>query len=124
MEKIDWNSERFQIGHAEIDLQHQHLMQLINELVDQLDQPGDILNDLVKLVEYARDHFQFEEELLEASQYSDIEQQHQFHNQYLDKMDEFIANSATLHRRDIVSYLTNWWEKHILIEDMRYKGKI
>ncbi len=124
MHKIDWENERFEIGHTEIDEQHKQLVEIINSLVEQLDQPGDILNDLVKLVQYAKEHFQYEEEVLEAANYSGIQSQYDCHNRYIDKMDEFISQSTTLSRQEITTYLAEWWEKHILIEDMAYKGKI
>jgi hemerythrin len=124
MQKIDWDSHRFETGHHQIDAQHRQLVALINSLVDQLDQPGDILNDLVRLVQYAKEHFHYEEEVLEAAGYSALQRQYDCHNRYIDKMDEFISHSTTIRRQQITAYLLEWWEQHILIEDMAYKGKI
>jgi|GEM_PF-1718896 hypothetical protein len=39
-------------------------------------------------------------------------------------MDEFILHSETLRRDDIIAYMLEWWEQHILVEDMAYKGQI
>jgi hemerythrin len=44
MQKINWASHQYDLGHTDIDQQHQQLVEIINELVDQLDQPGDTAN--------------------------------------------------------------------------------
>ena len=126
--KIEW-ADSYSVGNADMDRQHQHILQLINEIVELLsDEDGttEVMSRLMRLYEVAQQHFYFEEILLSRSDYSDLKGQQGSHSQYTDRVLEMMSEGITNaeNQNALVAFLLEWWNHHILVEDMAYKGAV
>lgn len=75
MSPIYWD-ESFNVGHAEVDLQHRKFMTIMNEMESLLLVPDTYtrlprLNILARLLEFADNHFRLEQELMQKYGCSD-----------------------------------------------------
>ncbi len=125
--KIEW-SDAYSVGHPELDRQHEQILQLINEIVGALegDAAKEVMPLLMRLYEVGQQHFYFEEIYLSRSDYSDLKAQQNSHSAYTDKVLELMSigvNDAE-NRKALVTFLLEWWNNHILVEDMAYKGQV
>lgn len=122
---IFWN-ESFSVGEKTLDMHHQHLAHLINQLggleSDDLksEQMVDILSALVKYAEY---HFRHEEDLMADAAYDNLDSHRQEHLHFCEVVAEICygATLGVISTKELFSYLTRWWRNHILLEDMKYK---
>ena len=123
---LSWH-ERFRVGHAEVDAQHQNLFSIVNRF-NVPDQTGPsvetaraILEDLLAAV---MAHFKFEEELMDSIAYPDLAEHKQMHEDLIKQLWDLLA---TLKRGghksmpSIVRFLADWLVNHIVREDMAYK---
>ena len=127
--KIEWSSS-YSVGHGELDRQHQHILQLINQIVEVLEGEADpsqeVMSLLMRLYEVGQQHFYFEEIYLSRAGYGDLKGQQDSHGQYTDHVLQLMAagvsNIET--RKELIAFLLEWWNNHILVEDMAYKGLV
>ncbi len=123
LNKIIWTNE-YNFGHETIDAQHQKLVGIINQLIDNV-QKDPYYNDsdfhglLHEMTVYSGQHFSFEEDLFNDPA----------HNELHDRYTIFITDSLTdacITRADkvkLLEFLRNWWSHHILKEDMKKSKK-
>ena len=121
--------DNYSVGNVELDRQHQHILQLINEIVELLNQTEpskEVMSRLMRLYEVAQQHFYFEEIYLSRSDYSDLKSQQKSHSAYTDHVLQLMSDgvSNAENRNALISFLLEWWNNHILIEDMAYKGHL
>lgn len=131
LKPISW-SDRFSVGNATIDAQHQELLKLGNEIVVLLDETkqgidryDDIARVLAKLIDYTEYHFAEEEKLFENPDYLD-EMTHKFqHKLFVKKLKSVDLDHVD---EDPVDFLSNlmqevftWITEHILGMDQTYK---
>ncbi len=126
--KIEW-AESYSVGNAELDRQHQHILQLINEIVELLgeaDGAKEVMSRLMRLYEVGQQHFYFEEIFLSRTDYKDLKAQQNSHSQYTDRVLAMMAEGVTdsANQNALVAFLLEWWNHHILVEDMAYKGQV
>jgi hemerythrin-like metal-binding protein len=127
MKKIVWKDE-FSVGVTELDLQHQKIIKVINQLIDKpriFFKSQNISPALSELTNYVSEHFLLEEQLLEENGYQDLLEHSKRHTAYSRQITDFCAE--TLHRKkevpsELLNFLTHWWTNHILHEDMKYKS--
>jgi hemerythrin len=124
MRHIAWE-ERFSVGVAEMDRQHQQLLAAINRLLATNPAEPDVSDALLaEMKTYASHHFQAEEQLLAAHDYPRQREQEAQHLAFADRIAAF-ATATDLderHRRTaLLDYLSIWLVNHILKEDMRYR---
>ena len=125
MPKIIWD-ETYSIGNEEIDKQHRELIEFFNTAHDKMLSDKDIssigINALLRLVEYCRYHFTFEEEYMEKIGFPEIQRHREIHkrfhaklNRHLQQLDqgEWILTS------EILKMTENWIVSHIINEDKR-----
>lgn len=129
MEPVTWG-DAFNTGIHKIDIQHQRIIDMVNRLLAAPDAlttsetVADVLNDMAQ---YAREHFETEEQLMEEHQYPGLEKHKKAHDAYRKKTIDFCADSMLgFHRvpQDLLTYLLDWWINHILSEDMKYSDFI
>jgi hemerythrin-like metal-binding protein len=122
---LSWH-DRFSMGHADMDLQHQRLFELVN-LFDDVIQMGmaaelnRILDDIIKL---GVEHFRDEEELLRVVGFPQTAEHIQMHEELLGQVRKLRTSlSAGGHAspKAVVRFLADWLTYHILREDMEYK---
>jgi hemerythrin len=123
---IEWNNS-FSVGVSEIDLQHQKLVEMINDLHDAMLQGKGkaVLGDIIKgLVDYAVTHFLTEEKYFDQFRYPDAGSHKEEHSAFTQKVAEFkngfdagkLALSIT-----VMDFLSSWLRNHIKGVDKKYE---
>ncbi|MBU2511937.1 bacteriohemerythrin [bacterium] len=125
MALIDWNSN-LSVNVIEIDLQHQKLITLINELNDAMTQGKSkaILGKIVDgLVIYTTVHFKTEEKYFAKFGYPDANSHEKEHSAFIQKVtdvkDRFEKGEISL-SIEIMNFLRDWLRKHIKGTDKQY----
>jgi hemerythrin len=122
---IEWN-DSYSVGVNEIDMQHQKLVGMINDLHDamRMGKGKDVLGEIIKgLVGYAVTHFQTEEKYFDQFGYPEAGSHKGEHSAFTQKVAEFkagfdagkLALSIT-----VMDFLSNWLRNHIKGVDKKY----
>jgi hemerythrin-like metal-binding protein len=125
MALIIWNNN-YAIGLAEIDQQHQKLVQIINNLFDAIskkEREQILESSLKELINYTMVHFKFEEELLKRYNYLDFLQHVREHSVFIDKINSYVKDFKKGDNKimiDVINYLKDWLLNHILLVDKKY----
>jgi hemerythrin len=126
---IDWN-EKYSVGAAEMDHQHQTWFNLLNELHDamRLGKGHAVLGKcLDRVSDYTVKHFNAEQELMARSNYPGLGDHVVEHSRLVQQVktlrDRFEAGEAVL-TMDVMDFLRRWLYDHILENDRQYKGYI
>jgi hemerythrin-like metal-binding protein len=93
MDKLDWNAD-YATGIPEIDRQHRYLFALGARLArsaESVDDVQEIAYIVRELIQYANEHFVFEEQVMEKAGYE--------HLAYHKAMHEFMRTRLALHAR-------------------------
>jgi two-component system, NtrC family, sensor kinase len=123
---LTWNNQLV-LGIQSVDEQHQHLIDLANQL-DEAVAIGTDRDTLIKIVEclidYTVYHFRHEEQLMTAAQFNPT-----VYAVHEAEHNEFVAKMRTVRREvqadinalseDLMDYLVNWLCHHILSTDKR-----
>lgn len=118
---MEW-SGALAVGHAEIDRQHQVLIEIANRLNDAMHSGagrtacGSILDELVT---YTVNHFGFEEKLMERHQYADREAHLLQHRKLIEDVSKFKreydgGGSISI---ELMGFIRDWLVNHILKVD-------
>lgn len=121
MKKIVWD-KKYNVGNETIDSQHQHLVKLINIMIDERE---NLSKDVIKaifnqLIHYANVHFHDEEELINKSQYPNKIEHKKLHRDFTKKLDEIEIDIVLENPKvvdEIIDFLTFWLIDHILVSD-------
>lgn len=125
MPLIQWN-DTLSVNIEAIDRQHQHLIQLINDLHQAMKQRkateivGLIIEDLS---EYAQEHFMTEEKLFIKHGYPQKQTHVNEHNRFIDQVVDFKSSfnaGRTTLSLDIMNFLNQWLLEHIRKSDKAY----
>lgn len=118
-----WNEE-YSVGNAELDAQHQKLMEICNRAAACLEQPdsGDLHLILHELSAYADTHFRAEEKLLEQCRCPLLAEQRVEHSAYHEQLVELMwqATTGEPDKAAIHRHASDWWRHHILGADRKY----
>ena len=126
---VEW-SDSMSVGDVHIDEQHRILIDTINQLAN-----AEIQNDrtiiamiIDELVNYTVFHFEYEEQLIAATHYPDLEKHRRIHRGF-EKWVKELREEFTYHRRSqlgerLLGFLRDWLRDHILGEDQRYRPYI
>lgn len=90
---VTWCDE-YNVNVREIDMQHQKLLELVNNLhfsVESRIDKNDLENLLVELVDFTRVHFSTEEQLMKKYDYPEFESHHKEHRILLKHMNDLVA---------------------------------
>jgi diguanylate cyclase (GGDEF)-like protein/hemerythrin-like metal-binding protein len=126
VESFVWN-QTFETGLAEVDKQHHHLVDVINQFGNQLVQVDgvshdDLENVLQELVTYAKYHFSAEQAYVEQIGLDPrhTEHHHEEHVEFLNDVtlfEEGISRDKPDAARPLLSFLIQWLTYHILGSD-------
>ena len=125
MALIQWNG-RLSVGVAEIDLQHQRLVEMINKLDDAMQQGKgkDVLGEIINgLIEYSKTHFRTEEEYFDRFGYPHALSHKKEHAEFTKKVAEFkrAFDAETLALSiGVMYFLSNWLKNHIKDSDKKF----
>ncbi len=127
---IKWK-ENYSCNIKEIDNQHKKLFEIgdsifnLVNLKDGIDRYDEIIEIVEKLKDYAVYHFQYEEKLMKEHGYLGLDYHSKEHDEFVKKIIEFdhqdIDNGQKKVTLDLVLFVADWVEKHILGIDMQYK---
>lgn len=123
--RLDWN-EIYNIGHKEIDEQHQKLFEILNDLNDARENGNgqNMLESIFKrLVDYTVYHFSMEENIMNEINYPKVEEHSNAHEEFISKIYHCEHNSETgnlLTSISLLDYLKRWIISHILGEDKEF----
>lgn len=130
MSLMTWTSA-MSVGVPELDEDHRVLIRIINQLADskeKQDQAGVLRQSLYSLLRYAEFHFAREEKVLTACQFPGMTHHKREHRAFTDHMKELAKSldddelpAAEIVSQDLLTYLKEWLNHHILIEDMSYR---
>jgi hemerythrin-like metal-binding protein len=111
---------------AEIDAQHQTLIETINQLIrarEQGDDPEVVGTTLMRLVSYLEEHFAAEERLMQELGDPGFEEHRSEHQQFVSRTLEFVRGQREGRQHlsdDMLCFLQRWLINHILGTDRKY----
>lgn len=116
---ITWQKD-FSVGIKVIDDQHQHMIEIINELFEKLTTtlgPIDITSFFEDAIAYSEYHFQTEENFFSHYPYSEQAAHLQAHRDYKNKINSLMVHqsdlNATAKAAALLDFLNSWWVGHI-----------
>ena len=113
----------YEIGVAEIDMQHRKLVGMINELSDaMLEKRGyrAVPHILEELADYVKLHFSDEEKLMEKYNFPDAPRHLLAHEAFARKVVDFkeaYELEEDLDVRELLDFLCGWLKNHITVND-------
>jgi len=129
MQKYIW-IEKYSVGVKEIDRQHQHFFETVNDVIAMTGQEKvsveDLLIKITDLNNYAIYHFTTEENLFKHYAYPDAEEHVAAHNTYEEKIDGFMAETEKegVDTKKIIieiaEFAGSWLVNHIMKMDQKY----
>lgn len=130
MEKIQWD-ETYSVGVSQMDEEHHRILAIINQMIEKPEalEGSEVVSDiLVQLTNYASEHFDHEEKLLEEHGFPDLAAQRREHHDFRRKIAGYCLNLMKDQERqgeapdDMLRFLKRWWNDHILVSDMKYRS--
>jgi hemerythrin len=123
--------EGFSVNVQNIDDQHKELFRLGTELYtlvsskDGIDHYDEIMKVIDSLAKYTVYHFEYEEGVMRDNNYIELEEHKKQHDAFVAKINSIKSEDVDMRQRkigmDLIVFIANWIEKHILITDMKYK---
>ena len=122
---ITWDSS-LSVGVSEIDVQHQKLIKMLNELQDAMKQgkSKEVLSGIVSgMITYAGTHFAFEEKYFAQFKYPETAAHKAEHVAFATKVKDFqtkFNEGKTGISIEVLNFLSDWLTKHIKGTDKKY----
>ncbi len=122
---VRWKPE-YSVGIESIDAQHRQLIELINRLQNAVDYAtgGEYERAaLDAVVDYTREHFRYEEDLMEAHDYPSFEAHRAEHQKMVARVEDLLQayrNNEDRALQDALAYLKAWLINHINGTDQQY----
>jgi len=119
-------TEQLSVGNPQVDEQHQHLVALLNQLNDAIEQGRgrDIASRVLDAVaDYADEHFAAEERLFMTTAYPDKESHIQKHRSLTARVAQMRHDHAAGTRffdLELLQFLQDWLTEHIMKTDKTY----
>lgn len=125
---VQWDAS-YSVGNALLDRQHQKLLNLCNELQDCLEAEPQAARFrfhgiLHELMQYAQVHFRTEEDLMQRCAYAELASHQLEHDAFEQQIADwaYAATMDSMNIAEVQRYIAQWWQSHILVSDMGYKG--
>lgn len=133
---ITWR-EQMSVGVKVLDEDHQHLIDIINQLEQAIqtsqDHHGERKESLLilfgRLKAYTREHFSREEAMQDAADYAGLAENHDHHRRLIHELEElsqrFMDGSASekpLGKEEMLKFLRHWLVDHIIKIDLKMRG--
>ncbi len=125
MEYIQWQPA-FNLGNETIDRQHRHLVDILNEtfsLMMAYAENGRFIEKIGELREYAKEHFLFEEELMEKMAYTGLKVHREHHRNFIGELDTLegkIRKGKKSAPAEVFLFIRDWLLEHIQVTDRGY----
>ncbi|MCP3943643.1 MAG: hemerythrin family protein [Desulfobacteraceae bacterium] len=127
MALINWN-DSLSVNVAEIDLQHQKLISMINDLHDamKIRKAKEVLGKIIdELLDYTVTHFSVEEKYFAQFNYPETASHKKEHTAFVDKIKDVkkgFDEERLMISMDIMNFLKSWLENHIKGTDKKYSS--
>ena len=127
MALMTWN-QKLSVGVARIDVEHQGLINLLNQLHDEMlkGKAKDVLGPtLDRLVSYTQTHFSTEEALFKAHAYPGAAEHRAEHDSFRQKaadLQKGLKSGAAGLSTEVLNFMRDWLTRHIQGTDMQYKA--
>jgi hemerythrin-like metal-binding protein len=124
-----WN-DSYSVGIPDIDIQHQQLFAIIDELQQAMKggQSKSVMGKtLARLLDYTVRHFSFEQAMLARKGYSDTTAHKATHDRFVDQIKQYQRNheDGTLGvSTQLMDTLQKWLAEHIKGTDMKYAKEL
>ncbi len=122
---INWN-DSFSVSVTEIDLQHQKLISMINDLHDAMKarKTKEVLGEIIDgLIDYTEDHFSIEETYFAQFNYPETALHKKEHSDFVAKVKDVkkgFDEERLMLSMDIMNFLKDWLQNHINGTDKKY----
>ena len=133
IKKIQWG-DQFSIDKGIIDKEHEILFGLVeefNEIIPDLESPGQMLPVLASIKKYTQTHFQREEKLQLISDYPFCEEHKKEHQALVEKLNDLIkkvmqANEDNMFdvAEEIGTFLRVWLTGHVIESDLPLRAYV
>lgn len=126
---MQWKPE-FSVGVDALDNDHKILFDLVDqfETATSMGKSDEHISAVLEtLVDYTKGHFVREEEMMEKYGYPGLAEHREGHRQLTAQVTDFCnryEGGDTTITNDLVAFLNNWLQIHILDEDMQYKSTL
>jgi hemerythrin len=122
--RIEWN-QSYLIGEPDIDRQHKHLFELINQ-VDANDDFETLRALMMQVYKHTREHFELEEAVMRNHNVPDVQAHTGYHNQLLGQLNEISAGfgKGLADKAALVELMSDWALRHIAGSDAVIKRYI
>ncbi len=122
---IVW-TDKYSVGHEVLDRQHKKLIAIMNKLVEHrsLSADSEVISDVInELMNYVREHFDREEQILASVGYPQLQHHHQEHIVLVESLSEIMLAAIGEEQTvpdELIRLLQEWICHHILEEDRAY----
>lgn len=130
MPLIQW-TDQMSVGLPELDDDHKMIIEAINQLdanAGDAAQKDVVRQCLMRLRRYAEFHFAREEKVMAACAFPAIEVQKDEHRNFVERIQEVTQrfdakpeDATEVISQELLGFLRDWLNHHILIEDMAYR---
>ena len=129
---FEWK-EKYSVGVEKFDKQHKELLKIGRELVsafENLEKGIDQYDHIVKLLnemqEYTVYHFESEEKAMKKVNFPELKEHKKVHQKFIEKLKEIdiekIDEDQKQFSMELLDFIANWIERHILGEDQKYES--
>jgi hemerythrin len=129
MPLMTWDPQ-FSVRVKQFDNDHKHLFDMVNDLNEAMraGKGKTVLSQvLAGLAAYAQRHFASEEAAMRATKYPDVAGHAEEHRKLTTKVQEIMREHAkgnVLVSVDLLMFLRDWLQKHILVTDQKYAAHL
>lgn len=126
VKKIVW-TDALSIGNADIDYEHQKLLEIFNDLVELMEikkNRQEFAKILTKMTDYSLNHFKKEEEYMRKMSYPLFSEHKNYHRDYVYIVAMYNVDLLSINPPnpiEIIAFLEKWWTNHILTHDTKYE---
>lgn len=130
MSYMTW-TKAMSVGVPELDEDHKGLIRIINQVAENADDEARqavVRQCLMGLMRYAETHFAREEQVMTTCGFPGLEMHRGEHEDFVgqikqltDRFENKPEGLAKLANEELLEFLKNWLNHHILIEDMAYR---
>lgn len=125
MAKVEW-TEDLSVSHPKLDEQHQKYIHTFENLIQAMRDGRDsieLIGTLKDILEYLKNHFSLEEEIMAECSYPDIEEHIEEHRKFSNNASEMMSrylSGQDLPSEEVLVYLRDWFISHIEGTDQKY----